>query len=141
MELMPAGAQASGRHLYRPCSLPVNLQHVDQIVPPLTSPDAASATDDETKGMPLTSLRRGSDLKLQAPNSVAQAAVPSLVHRSLHFYTSTQKFSRPILTEMRPRRSDITFITRRWRVWLNPKTHPSFISIITPNFVIICHRV
>ena len=47
------------RHLYRPSSLPVNLQHADEATPPLTSPElAASATDDEEKGMAMTPLRQ-----------------------------------------------------------------------------------
>jgi len=66
------------RHLYRPSSLPVNLQHADDATPPMTSPElAASATDDEEKGMAMTPLRRASDIKLTS--SVIHAAATSTV--------------------------------------------------------------
>jgi len=66
------------RHLYRPSSLPVNLQHSDLPAASLASPQlAASATDDEERGMAMTSLRRGSDIKMTS--SIIQAAVPSAV--------------------------------------------------------------
>ena len=66
------------RHLYRPSSLPVNLQHADEATPPLTSPElAASATDDEEKGMAMTPLRRASEMKLTS--SIIQAAATSTV--------------------------------------------------------------
>jgi len=68
------------RHLYRSSSLPVNLQHADEATPPLTSPElAASATDDEEKGMatPMTPLRRASEMKLTS--SIIQATATSTV--------------------------------------------------------------
>ena len=64
------------RQLYRPSSLPVNLQHADEATPPLTSL-AASATDDEEKGMAMTPLRRVSEMKLTS--SIIQAAATSTV--------------------------------------------------------------
>ena len=73
---MTPAAPPSVRRLYRPSSLPVNLQHGDLLAPPLTSMEfAASATDDEQKGLPMTSLRRGSDMKLTS--TVMQAAITS----------------------------------------------------------------
>jgi len=77
MELTPA-APGSARRLYRPSSLPVNLQHDLLQAAALTPPEcSASATDDEERGLPVTSLRRGSEIKLAS--SVLQAAISSSV--------------------------------------------------------------
>jgi len=83
MELTPAGPGSVRRHLYRPSSLPVNLQHDELLAHPLTAPEfSASATDDEEKGLPVTSLRRGSDIKLAS--SLIQAAVSGTVRSVSH---------------------------------------------------------
>jgi len=75
------------RHLYRPSSLPVNLQHADDAAPPMTLPElAASATDDEEKGMAMTPLRRASEMKLTS--SVIQAAATSTVRCTLLLLTT-----------------------------------------------------
>ena len=74
------------RHLYRPTSLPVNLQHeADEATPPLTSPElTVSATDDEEKGMAMSPLRRASDMKLTS--SIIQPATASTVCRDNLYY-------------------------------------------------------
>jgi len=81
-------APPSGRRLYRPSSVPVNLQHSELLTPAMTSLEhAASATDDEENAIGMTSLRRGSEIKLTS--SIIQAAATSTVRSD-----SNDKFGR-----------------------------------------------
>jgi len=80
--LTPATAPHSVRRLYRPSSVPVNLQQTHLLAPPplMTSLEhSASATDDEEQGMTMTSLRRGSDILKMSSSNVIQAAATSTV--------------------------------------------------------------